>query len=102
MCPRTLPRIVLVTIATSIAGHQLTRPIKASTIITGQTRPPTVAMNVSATDGGAMRPRGTITDPDETVPSTGTSLGSFPVANGGCAHCGSCSLEDGGLVTAPS
>ena len=97
-----MPSTVLLTIAISIAGHQLIAPISARRIITGQTTPATVLTAVSTTEGGAVVPAGTMTDPEATGPLRGAAFGSFSVGNEGCRHCGSGSPVDGALVTTSS
>lgn len=97
-----MPSTVLLTIAISIAGHQLTAPISARRIITGQTTPATVFTAVSTTEGGGVVPAGTMTEPDATVPSTGAAFGLFSDENEGCRHCGSGSPVDGACVTSSS
>ena len=97
-----MPSTVLLTIAISIAGHQPIAPISARRIITGQTTPATVLTAVSITEGGAVFPAGTMTDPEATGPTTGAAFGSFSDGNDGCRHCGSGSLGSGALVTPSS
>ena len=81
-----LPSTVLATMATRIAGHQPTTPMIASTIMTGQMRPATVPKKVSATDGGATRPRDTTTEDGTIEPWTGSGGGAGSDVKGGCCH----------------
>lgn len=90
---------MLTAIAARIPNHQLTAPMMAATIITGQMTPASVLHTVSATDGGGVAVAGIITEPTDTASSVNEASGLLSSVKFGCFHCGSDWLLDCVLVT---